>query len=427
MSRSVYVSRAGGLTIHPAGWVDLPSGARVTRMPVMDGDVRGLFARLGPTPAAAWAETKGYRLPTVAEYDELHRASKYIAPYTLPTRDMLLGDGVPLGDEKAIQRYRTLNMSSRSWCEQHDAEVFDRLSDVGWVNEPVGNAGKHWAQDGVIYGWWLANGSVIQSPSRAHASGGGTHTDYGTTFHVVLKSSQPLKPTKLGDKGEAVKTWQRHLVAQGFNIGAVDGMHGARTEAATKALAQKQNAALPAGKVEHIEARNYTRTTRTSVDLVVLHSTENPIRPGTARSVAQWFAGSSAPQASAHYVVGPDEVLSCVPEAAVAWAAPGANHHGIQIEMVGRAHKTDWLADGKHDDAGAPVMRRAATLVRGICDRWDIPVRRLNVKDLLAGKRGITTHAAVTEAFKKSTHIDPGCAGDQRWPWDEFLRLVRLG
>jgi hypothetical protein len=63
--------------------------------------------------------------------------------------------------------------------------------------------------------------------------------------------------------------------------------------------------------------------------------------------------------------------------------------------------------------------------VRGICERWDIPVQQLNASDLLAGKRGITTHAAVSAAWKKSTHVDPGCGGDVRWPWELYLSLVR--
>jgi hypothetical protein len=68
---------------------------------------------------------------------------------------------------------------------------------------------------------------------------------------------------------------------------------------------------------------------------------------------------------------------------------------------------------------------RAAELVRAICKRWDIPLERVDAAGLLAGKRGITSHAAVGAAFKKSTHVDPGGVGDVRWPWELFLRLVR--
>lgn len=424
MTSTAYVSRAGALTIHSAGWLELPSGVRITRMPVVDGDTK-LFARLGPTPAAAWAATKGYRLPTCAELDELHRASLYIAPYTMPTADMLREAGVALNDGEAVQRHRVANMRSLAWCEQHDAEVYDRLEEAGWVSQPVSNAGKHWADGGLIYGWWLETGKPIQSPSGAHRGGGGTHTDYGTTFHVVEARNAKLpRATKPGEKGADVEAWQRYLRAAGFDPGVIDGQHGPKTEAATQALMAARAAALPSAQVEMIEARNYTRVIRTSVDLVILHSTENPVRSGTARNVARWFAGPSAPQASAHYVVGPDEVLRCVREEAVAWAAPGANHHGIQIEMVGQAAKTDWSRDGRDDTAGLAVMRRTAELVRGVCERWNIPRERVDAAGLKAGKRGITTHAAVTEAFKKSTHIDPGCQGDARWPWELFLSLV---
>lgn len=425
MTSAAYVSRAGALTIHSAGWLDLPSGVRITRMPVIDADAE-LFARLGPTPAAAWAASKGYRLPTCAELDDLHRASLYIEPYTMPTADMLRAAGVPINDGEAVQRHRVAHMRSLAWCEQHDSEVYDRLEEAGWASQPVSNAGKHWADTGLIYGWWLKTGQPIQSPSGAHRGGGGTHTDYGTTFHVVEPRSAKLpRATKVGERGVDVEAWQRHLRANGFDPGTIDGVHGAQTEAATVALVASRAAALPGAQVEFIEARNYTRTSRTTVDLIVLHSTENPIRPGTARNVARWFGGPSAPQASAHYVVGPDEVIRCVPEQAVAWAAPGANRQGIQIEMVGQAAKTDWSRDGRDDTAGLGVMRRSAELVRGICERWQIPLERVDAPGLVAGKRGITTHASVTQAWKKSTHIDPGCQGDARWPWDQFLAMLR--
>jgi hypothetical protein len=64
-------------------------------------------------------------------------------------------------------------------------------------------------------------------------------------------------------------------------------------------------------------------------------------------------------------------------------------------------------------------------LVRELCALYDIPIRRVDAKGLLAGESGITTHAAVTAAFKKSTHIDPGGVNDARWPWPEYLAMVQ--
>lgn len=174
-----------------------------------------------------------------------------------------------------------------------------------------------------------------------------------------------------------------------------------------------------------IQARNYTPSARNNVDLIVLHSVEAPIEPGMSRKVANYFAGSEAPEASAHYVVGPDATYGCVQEKDIAWAAPGANSNGIQVEMVGQAFKTNWTYPGTGPTDGLDVMDRTSKLVRSLCRRWNIPMERVDAKGLLAGKRGITTHAAVTAAFRQSDHVDPGGPGDERWPWEQFLQRVR--
>ena len=137
-----------------------------------------------------------------------------------------------------------------------------------------------------------------------------------------------------------------------------------------------------------IVARNYTRSWRTSVDLVVIHSTESARVKGSARAIATWFASKNAPQASSHYVVDNDEVIQCVSERNVAWAAPGANHNGIQIELVGRArHSAEQWLDGA-------VLARASELVAKICKRWAIPIVLVSSDGLLAAHRGVTGHAS---------------------------------
>lgn len=245
-------------------------------------------------------------------------------------------------------------------------------------------------------------------------------------------AAEEPKRTAFGDRGDRVKAWQKFLASNGFDPGKPDGVHGLKTEAASVAYfasLSDQSVAAPAAKVPatipFMQAKNYRWANRQVIDWVVLHSTENPIRKGTAKNVARYFEGPSAPQASAHYVVGPEEIWQCVREADIAFAAPGANEKGIQIEMVGQAAKTDWLLGGDRDVSGLPVIERAAKLVRQICDRWQIPVQRVDEKSLVEKRRGITTHWAVTAAFKRSNHIDPGLVGDARWPWEKFLDLVK--
>lgn len=420
MSSLAFVSRPAACTIHGAGWLDLPDGGRITRLPIYDRDVE-LFGRLGHGPAGDWAAANGYRLPTVYELDHLHRMALHVEPYTMPTADMLRDEGIGLTEYARINSYRTANMRSLAWCQQHDAEVWQRLKGRGWTSEPVANAGKHWAKGGLIYGWWKRDGSRIQGASMAHASDR-TFTDYATTFHVVEESMTGPRRTKTGESGNAVKAWQTWLTSKGFDPGAIDGKHGPKTEAAS--LMYEASVGVAPSPIPFIQARNYTKTSRTAVQWIVLHSTENKIRPGVARNVATWFAGPTAPQASAHYVVGPDETIQCVEEKSVAWGAPSANRQGIHIEMVGQAARTNWDTDGTGETDGRKVMERAAKLTREIAARWSVPLERVDATGLRAGRRGITTHAAVTEAFRTGSHVDPGMPGDRRWPWEAFLGLV---
>ena len=50
--------------------------------------------------------------------------------------------------------------------------------------------------------------------------------------------------------------------------------------------------------IPFVQARNYTRGRSNAIDLLVIHTMEAPEKPTTAENVANWFAGSSAPQAT---------------------------------------------------------------------------------------------------------------------------------
>ncbi len=167
-----------------------------------------------------------------------------------------------------------------------------------------------------------------------------------------------------------------------------------------------------------IPARNFTPANRTGCRLIVIHSMESPEKPGTARAVAKWFAGPISPRASAHFSVDNSEVIRCVLEKDIAWAAPGANNDGLHVELAGYAKQTaaDW------DDAYSRAeLSRAAELCADIAQRYQIPPVRLTVDEVRDGKtKGFCSHKDVSDAFKKSTHQDPG----QNFPWQWFLHLV---
>lgn len=170
-----------------------------------------------------------------------------------------------------------------------------------------------------------------------------------------------------------------------------------------------------------ILARNYTPADRQAVDLVVIHTMESPEKPGTAEGVAQWFAGPNAPQASAHYCIDSTTVVQTVHEKDVAWHAPGANHNGIGLEHAGFARQTPEEWADLYSDA---MLHVSAGLCATICARWNIPVVWVDAEGLKAGLRGITSHAACTDAFSGGKgHWDPG----PHFPIGHYLDMVRGG
>lgn len=166
-----------------------------------------------------------------------------------------------------------------------------------------------------------------------------------------------------------------------------------------------------------VESPHVTRTGGRRIDLIVIHTMEMDEKGETAENCAQWFRNPTA-KCSAHYCVDADSIVQCVRDEDVAWAAPGANSDGIQIEHAGRAKQTgrEW-----NDAYSTAMLDRSAALVADLCRRYKIPVTWLYAADLKAGKRGITTHKAVSDAFKRSTHWDPGTG----FPVEAYLALVR--
>jgi hypothetical protein len=143
-----YVTDIDDCELHEAGWLELDSGVQITKLPLWD-EKGQLFARLGHGPASEWLRDQGMRLPSQAEYEELHRKGLFISPYTMPTRVQIEEAQIPWTNE-AIDVYREKHMRSHQWCVRHDHSVFERLRILGWEDEPVGNAGS--SLSGWLYG-----------------------------------------------------------------------------------------------------------------------------------------------------------------------------------------------------------------------------------------------------------------------------------
>lgn len=166
-----------------------------------------------------------------------------------------------------------------------------------------------------------------------------------------------------------------------------------------------------------VESPHVTRTGGRQIDLLVIHTMEADEKGETAENVAQWFRNPRS-KVSAHYCVDANSIVQCVRDQDVGWHAPGANHNGIGIEHAGRAKQTgrDWS-----DAYSTAMLERSAALAAELCRTYRIPVAWLYPADLRAGKRGITPHKAVSDAFKRSSHWDPGTG----FPFETYLALVR--
>jgi hypothetical protein len=156
--------------------------------------------------------------------------------------------------------------------------------------------------------------------------------------------------------------------------------------------------------------RRSGRRPLSAIKWIVLHSTEG----GTAASVARYFQ-SPGSGGSTHLVVDEIECQRCLPNSAVPWGAKGANYAGFHIEQCGYARWSTavWRRHRR-------TLHRAAYKTALHCDRFEIPVRFVEAPDLVAGRRGITTHVECSYAFGGS-HWDPGPG----WPRSLFMTLVR--
>lgn len=161
---------------------------------------------------------------------------------------------------------------------------------------------------------------------------------------------------------------------------------------------------------------------------IVIHDEEYDTGPGSAEAVASYFhkLGPTG-YASSHYIEDSEGEEHCVPEAQVAYHAPpnswvfGGDLYGsIGIEQDGYAHYS--LSQWRMPGAWATICRAAARSAE-LCIRYSLPVVWLSPEDLVAGRRGITSHLNVSLAFRQSDHTDPGL----QYPVAEFIDMVKQG
>lgn len=157
-----------------------------------------------------------------------------------------------------------------------------------------------------------------------------------------------------------------------------------------------------------------------AVRLVVIHDMEAAEKGDTAENVSKYFAGlPAATKASAHLCIDNNSIVQCVHDRDVAYAAPGANADGIQLELAGYGRQTreQWL-----DEYGLLLIENAANATAQYCLKFELPVKHLTNDELRAGAPGIVGHYQVSEVYGKSDHTDPG----PNFPWDYFLERVAV-
>jgi N-acetyl-anhydromuramyl-L-alanine amidase AmpD len=162
----------------------------------------------------------------------------------------------------------------------------------------------------------------------------------------------------------------------------------------------------------------WTQPTPRPVRVLVVHVMDAPEKGSTAEDVAEYFRTTER-KASAHVCVDNNSVVRCVRDDDIAYAAPGCNRDGIQMELAGYSAQS---ADGWMDEYSMATLQEGARTGALYVKKYALPIRRLSMAELLAGARGICGHDTVTAAYHQSDHTDPG----PYFPWPEFLGMVKI-
>jgi len=168
--------------------------------------------------------------------------------------------------------------------------------------------------------------------------------------------------------------------------------------------------------IAFIQARWFYKGRSKPVRLIIVHDMEAPETDKTAENVARNFAATDR-KASAHYNIDNNSIVCSVKPDDTAWAAPGANADGIQLEHAGYAKQRveDWM-----DPYSLSELKLSAQLTAELCRKYNLPVEFVDSKGLKAGRKGITTHKAVSDAYG-GDHWDPGPG----FPMDLYLSMVK--
>lgn len=204
-------------------------------------------------------------------------------------------------------------------------------------------------------------------------------------------------------------------------------------------------------KLSFVQAKNYTWVNPAKprkATLLVLHSMEAPNKPTTAEGVAAWFAGATAPEASAHACIDMDSAVACVDPKDIAWACSASNWPSYNVEFAGYAkqQRSEWLSPDN-----MKMLQLAAYHLDLAAKFFGIPSKALSEEEvaeclrdsvirqgkapgtIVGNPGGITTHVVCNSVWRKwsayglpqpknvdLSHSDPG----PNFPMDVLVNLM---
>lgn len=160
---------------------------------------------------------------------------------------------------------------------------------------------------------------------------------------------------------------------------------------------------------------------------VVLHTSEQRPTSDAAANLANYLtspgdrlSSSGGRYGSSYHAIADTglQVIPCVNDDRVAFSAPGANRTGLHICIPGKSGQSreQWLSGSTRE-----AITTVAAFILDTRDRYGIPAERLTVAEVVAGTRGYCDHAAIRDAFGRTTHWDVGPA----FPWDVLEADIR--
>jgi hypothetical protein len=176
-------------------------------------------------------------------------------------------------------------------------------------------------------------------------------------------------------------------------------------------------------------AKHYTKGRQgCTVDVLVIHSAENQELPGQAAHLVQWFAGNTAPQASAQIMIDNAHFLVSVDDGDTAYAVDDfpLNLCSESFELTGSADQT---AAQWGDAYSKGVLYEARLAFHAKMLKFNIPAVHLTDSQIVAKHKnprdrtikGICTHADISRALKIfGGHTDPG----KNFPLTAFLKSL---